>query len=522
MKIDKIKIQNYKSFCNFTISFNDDINILVGDNETGKSTILECIDLVITGSNKKLESIGFNNIINIQEVNKFLALSSEEKSIEKLPILIVELYLQINDKAVQLFYEGKNNSDGKNCCGIRLTCKPNEEYFEEINEIIKEENSYFPYEYYTCIFDTFAAQFYSKKKNKLKSMWINTLHMYSNYAISDYIKRIYSDYTENEIEMRLKFINEINSQKMTYNESILKELNDKLPSNEEYLFGVQMNTSADFSKELTLTNRNDGISLFNHGTGEQIITNTKYTINNIENNVLLIEEPENHLSYIMLRYMISLINSKNENQIFITTHSSMICAGISLKKLIILSKEKRDTPLTMEMLDKETNDYFMKAPIIDILKIVLTNKIVLLEGPSEYILFDKFYRKIFGHSYIDDKIEILDIRGLSFKRYLNVIKLLNTKVAVITDNDQFKDKRIEYLEEYEQDDKVKIFTEKDPELHTFEVVLYEKNKDILSQYGLSIDKMLKDKTDSAFKILTNNIDVEVPNYIEEAIKWIKN
>ena len=522
MKIERIKIQNYKSLCNFTTKFNDDINILVGDNETGKSTILECIDLVVTGSNKKLESIGLNNILNIQEVNKFLTLSSTERTIEKLPILVVELYLQMDDNIMQLFYEGKNNSEGKNCCGIRLICKPNEEYFEEINRIIAEEKSYFPYEYYSCIFDTFAAQFYSKKKNKLKSMWINTLNMYSSYAISDYIKRIYADYTENDIEMRLKLINEINSQKTSYNESVLQELNDKLPNNEEYFFGLQINTSADFSKELTLTNRNDGISLFNHGTGEQIITNTKYTVNNSDNNILLIEEPENHLSYVMLRYMISLINSKNENQIFITTHSSMICAGISLNNLIVLSKEKKDEPLTMEMLDKETSEYFMKAPVVDILKVVLSNKVVLLEGPSEYILFDMFYRKIFNHSYVDDKIEILDIRGLSFKRYLNVIKLLHTKVAIITDNDRFKDNRIECLKKYEQENKVKIFTEKDAQLYTFEIALYEKNKDILSQNGLTLDTMLKDKTDSALKILTDNINVEIPDYIEEAIKWIKN
>lgn len=66
------------------------------------------------------------------------------------------------------------------------------------------------------------------------------------------------------------------------------------------------------------------------------------------------------------------------------------------------------------MLDKETNEYFMKAPVVDILKVVLSNKVVLLEGPSEYILFDMFYKKISGHSYVDDKIDILDIRGLKF------------------------------------------------------------------------------------------------------------
>lgn len=50
MDIEKVIIQNFKKFKNpFEIKFNENINLLVGDNESGKSTILEAIHVALTG-----------------------------------------------------------------------------------------------------------------------------------------------------------------------------------------------------------------------------------------------------------------------------------------------------------------------------------------------------------------------------------------------------------------------------------------------------------------------------------------
>lgn len=49
MIIHKLKIINYKLFQNITIEMNDDINIFVGENDSGKTTILEALSMVLTG-----------------------------------------------------------------------------------------------------------------------------------------------------------------------------------------------------------------------------------------------------------------------------------------------------------------------------------------------------------------------------------------------------------------------------------------------------------------------------------------
>ena len=46
--IREVVIRNFKVFRNFEIQLNSDLNILVGNNEAGKSTILEAIVLALT------------------------------------------------------------------------------------------------------------------------------------------------------------------------------------------------------------------------------------------------------------------------------------------------------------------------------------------------------------------------------------------------------------------------------------------------------------------------------------------
>ncbi|MHC2392394.1 putative ATP-dependent endonuclease of OLD family [Bradyrhizobium liaoningense] len=43
MHITKAKIRNYRSLAHCDIEFRDGLNILVGDNEAGKSTLLEAV-----------------------------------------------------------------------------------------------------------------------------------------------------------------------------------------------------------------------------------------------------------------------------------------------------------------------------------------------------------------------------------------------------------------------------------------------------------------------------------------------
>ena len=71
MYINKIKIHNFKCFKDYELSCNSQLNILVGMNDIGKTTILEAINLCLTGffrgkylKNNLTQDV-FNNLISI-------------------------------------------------------------------------------------------------------------------------------------------------------------------------------------------------------------------------------------------------------------------------------------------------------------------------------------------------------------------------------------------------------------------------------------------------------------------------
>ena len=70
--IEKIKLKNFKRFKSFSLNFDEKLNILIGDNEAGKSTILSAIDIVLSGSRNKVESHGINRLFNADVINDFL------------------------------------------------------------------------------------------------------------------------------------------------------------------------------------------------------------------------------------------------------------------------------------------------------------------------------------------------------------------------------------------------------------------------------------------------------------------
>ncbi|WP_197034464.1 ATP-dependent nuclease [Streptobacillus canis] len=90
----------------------------------------------------------------------------------------------------------------------------------------------------------------------------------------------------------------------------------------------------------------DSIPYSNAGRGLQCLLKTKLALNNINTNkdkIILIEEPENHLSYSNMNNLIDILqenSNKESSQIIISTHSSFVLNKLGLENLILLSNKK--------------------------------------------------------------------------------------------------------------------------------------------------------------------------------------
>ena len=172
----------------------------------------------------------------------------------------------------------------------------------------------------------------------------------------------------------------------------------------------------------------------------------------------------------------------------------------------------------------ETAKYFMKAPSASIIEFALAKKAILVEGPSEYMLMEKFYMGCAGCSPEFDAVHIINVNGLSFKRYLDIAKLTGCKVAVITDNDGNHQKHcVEKYKDYASDLNIEIFYEIDEKKRTFELVLYGDNSELCDTLfdSPAHTYMLNNKTEAAYALLSQDDQIVVPDYIKRGIKWIK-
>src|SRR3546814_14097088 len=66
----------------------------------------------------------------------------------------------------------------------------------------------------------------------------------------------------------------------------------------------------------------------------------------------------------------------------------------------------------LSALTPETVDYFKKLPGYDTLRIVLADKIVLVEGPSDEIVFERIFQDIYKKRPMECGIDVLSMRGL--------------------------------------------------------------------------------------------------------------
>ncbi len=86
--ITKIKFQNFKSFQNTEIKLNSDRNILIGQNGVGKSTIIQAISLVLSGSLSQVSAVGLESLFNVTSIKAFMNSTREIRNLPKLSIQI--------------------------------------------------------------------------------------------------------------------------------------------------------------------------------------------------------------------------------------------------------------------------------------------------------------------------------------------------------------------------------------------------------------------------------------------------
>jgi putative ATP-dependent endonuclease of OLD family len=156
--LTKILIKNYRIFENFALEFAQGLNILVGDNDAGKTTLLEAVNLALT-SRIRGRPLAYElspYMVNQAAAARYLAaLGRGERPTP--PEIVIDLYL--DDRPETAVLTGTNNATVENAPGLRLRASFSQDYAEEYERFIEgaEQIRLVPTEYYKVEWLSFAG-----------------------------------------------------------------------------------------------------------------------------------------------------------------------------------------------------------------------------------------------------------------------------------------------------------------------------------------------------------------------------
>lgn len=513
MYINKIHIQNYRNYNDFSMNFHKGLNVIIGSNNSGKTGLLYAINLLNYPSN-----------ISVDDFNKNNLLKYEELYADNPPEIIFEYYIShriaeddTNDESIirllpflgiKEFEENRIEKDGMVEYNIAAkikavfsldvrqlddykkefkSVKNFDEYFMMLNRFVEK---YYSWSYTNGITDTKAdqktatsvfdirlieAERTSEEVRKETKREIDAFTKNSKHAaeldalrkgVSDDLKEVLKESITKLSDLFENEDNEIGLKKG--NVSIFSDVKAKFSISDAYVTEVK-DTKSGFV-----------VPLQYNGLGYNNLINIYMLIKLTEVKqgrdfkILCLEEPEAHLhpamQYKLFKYLKNL-DKKNElnQQIFVTTHSSNISAVAGIDNMFMLAYERsekcsdcRQQSLQEQFTDSDGKTVKEEAKLhltkfLDVTRsdMLFADKVILVEGIAEKLLMPLFM-DVCGCPHEDEHISIVEIGGKHFEHFVELFNgnAVNKKVLCITDRD-FKwicDGKLTSLEKYKNDE----------------------------------------------------------------------
>ncbi len=294
--------------------------------------------------------------------------------------------------------------------------------------------------------------------------------------------------------------------------------------------GLQMDQSARASWETGIVPQVQDIPFAMSGQGQQATIKMSLAMSRTADacTFVLIEEPENHLSYTSLSRLIARIRklASDDQQLFVCTHSSFVLNRLGVDRLLLLSD---GVPAKLSSLEQSTVDYFRKLAGYDTLRLALADTAVLVEGPSDAIIFERAYRDQTGAPPIESGIDVISMGGLTFKRALELCAALDRDAIILRDNDGKTPQVIrEGLEDLLEQGKRELFVGDPSAGDTLEPqIAFANDEEALREVlalgqGTDLESwMSSNKTEAALRIHDSEKTITMPPYIMEAIEFLR-
>ena len=469
MIIKKLITKNYKKFGDRTFEFNDDVNIMVGDNAMGKSSILEAIELA-TNCCFRGKALTLETALELMNAKAAAAYLAGDLKHTTLPDVVIELFVDGIPE-----YRGTHNSLTVDAEGITLKIAFDSDLLAKYDELIKDPKNVrtVPIEFFKIEWQDFAGNQIKSLTRKAKSLLIDPSRLHPTYGKNQYITSLLAAaLTKDELaHLNLDFRQLKNVFDEQQHVALINKSLDADKSITSGTLKITTDIAASRGIEASLQMAIDDVPFPLVGKGEQSQVQIKLAIQNKAKavNFILLEEPENHLSHMNLTRLIKYIEEHRDGlQVFISTHSSYVLNKLSIAKLCLVGVDY----IRLKDIDPDVAAKIKRMPGYDTLRAVLANKVILVEGPSDELILKKLYLTKHGKLPEEDGIEILVVRGLGFETYLEIVKKIGIHTDVLKDNDgNYKANIAAYQDKYKAFPNIKFFSPEDNNLNSLEPAL---------------------------------------------------
>ena len=555
--IERVRIKNFKCYGDnfFDLKLNGGLNIIVGKNEEGKSTILEAIHLALTQSyrGKSIKQSISSYLFNTETVKRYLTeLKNGKKSSP--PEICIELWMCLDAETSP--FMGNGNSENKNDAqGIRLEIKvPNDllaEYQAYVQDVSKNIND-LPIEYYVVEWESFSRNRLTHYTQTVRSILVDSSSYSYQNGSEIFVSQVVRDVLDQNDTVAVSQAFRTMKDGFARDPSI-ETINSKISGemaewNDQGInLAVDKGVVNDWRRFVAM--HVGEIPFHGMGKGRQCVAKTKLGLMSTAGQnacIVLLEEPENHLTYAkMNNYLKMISNNCSGKQVVVVTHSSFVANKLGLKNLILLNNKKC---ARFDQLSNDTEKFFKKIPGYDTLRLLLCDKAILVEGDSDEMIVQKAYTMRMSKLPIEDGIDIISV-GNSFMRYLDIAKLLDLPVAVVLDTDG----KIDFIQtkygEFANSPSISVFYSEysddigyeykgkklndwtlEPEIiranssETLDSIIgaimghsYDDVKDCALRYRIF---MSENKTECALAFFETNISFNIPEYISNAITYV--
>jgi putative ATP-dependent endonuclease of the OLD family len=457
MYLSELKIKNFRKYQDLTVPFNSGLNVLIGQNDSGKTAIVDAIKLVLKthayewikieisdfhktkDTDDRADKIRFELIFNGLEPNEaknFIEwLGWEGEGKEAKPIL--RLIYQISRKEDRILpSEVKAGMD------------------EDGHPLNAEAREYLKATYLRALRDA-KNELTAKKNSRLSQILIGHESLDQNKEKSTHPLIESFDNFKSDVDTWFKDGGGKTEIKDKIDEVINKFINDTDDTKALFTFGKS--EIKDILEKLSLSlvgAENLGLGTMNRlFMAAELLHLKKDKWDGLR--LCLIEELEAHLHPQVQLKVIDYLQKqceKEENkvQIIITTHSPNLASKVELKNIILckdnevypmgdsVSKEsKKEDKYTK--LDKKNYEFLERFLDVTRSNLFFAQGVIIVEGMSEELLIPAIAKKI-GCDLVENEVSIVNVGSTAHLHYARIFqrndeKDLKVPVSVVADLD---------------------------------------------------------------------------------------